>query len=106
MATVTTFGNGALVAGGIDAQGAGVLDEAEVYDPSLGGFDQQHPITLSTQRASAGAAVLVTGETLLVGGVGADGTTALDSMEIVDPTTRTVHVEGVARLAVPRLADS
>ena len=103
-ATVTSFGDGALVAGGVDAQGGAVLDEAEVYDPTLGGFDQQHPITLSTQRASAGAVVLVSGETLLVGGVGSDGTTALASMEIVDPTTRTVHAEGVAQLAVARVS--
>jgi hypothetical protein len=104
-ATVTAFGTGALVAGGIDARtGGGVLDEAEVYDPDLQGFDQQHPITLSMERAEAGAVVLATGETLLVGGVGGDGTTVLDSMEIVDPSTRTVRAENVARLSVARSA--
>ncbi len=102
-ASVTAFGTGALVAGGIDSRtGTTVLDKAEVYEPELGGFDQQHPIALSTQRADHGAVVLVTGETLLVGGVGGDGKTALDSMEIVDPVTRTVRPENVARLAVAR----
>ena len=106
-ASVTAFGTGALVAGGIDSRNGGaVLDKAEVYDPALGGFDQQHPIVLSTQRANLGAVVLVTGETLLVGGVGGDGQRALDSMEIVDPVTRTVRAENVARLAVARSAPS
>ncbi len=104
-ASVTAFGTGALVAGGVDSRGGDeVLDKAEVYEPELGGFDQQHPITLSTQRAELGAVVLVTGETLLVGGVGGDGKSALDSMEIVDPVTRTVRAENVARLAVARSA--
>ncbi len=103
--SVSAFGTGALVAGGIDSRtGTTVLDKAEVYEPELGGFDQQHPIALSTQRADHGAVVLVTGETLLVGGVGGDGKTALDSMEIVDPVTRTVRPENVARLAVARSA--
>ncbi len=105
-ATVTPFGAGALVAGGVDAQTGAVLDEAEVYDPTLGGLDQQHPIELTLQRASAGAVVLATGETLLAGGVGADGATALASMEIVDPVTRTAHAENVAQLAVARVAPS
>ena len=101
---MTPFGGGALVAGGKDSRTNEVLDEAEVYDPTLGGFDQQHRITLSMNRASAGAAVLATGETLLVGGVGVDGVTAVDSMEAVDPATRTVRAEGVARLKVARTA--
>jgi hypothetical protein len=95
-ATVTAFGAGALVAGGKMSSGA-VLDQAIVYDPALGGFDPQ-AIALLGPRADAGAVVLATGETLLVGGVGADGATPLDSMEIVDPVTRK------ARLAASTLA--
>jgi hypothetical protein len=102
LASVTVFGDGALVAGGLDPSFGGLVQgKAEVYSPSLGGFDQQHPIILSAPRQDHGAAVLATGETLLVGGVGADGT-VLDSMEVVDPVTRTVRAVNVARLAVAR----
>ncbi len=94
--TVTAFGAGALVAGGVSASG-GVLGEADVYDPALGGFDSGS-IALSAPRYAAGAAVLATGETLLVGGIGEDGAAALDSIEIVDPVTRK------ARLAPSKLA--
>jgi hypothetical protein len=100
-ATVTPFGAGALVAGGVGEDNT-VVDTAEVFDMALDGFEQQTPILLSKARSDHGAAVLATGETLLVGGVGADGTTPLASMEIVDPVTLTVRAEGVASLAVAR----
>jgi len=105
--SVTAFGGGALVAGGIDARPGNPVPDApsyaEVYVPSLGGFDQHNDIRLSEPRARHGAVVLVTGETLLVGGTGVpDGTTVLDSMEIVDPVTRSVREQNVARLAVAR----
>ena len=102
-ATITAFGAGGLVAGGTDVRSGAVLDGAEIYDPERGGF-VPGVIVLSTLRAQAGAVVLATGETLLVGGT--DGTTALDSMEIVDPVTRTARATNVARLAVPRIAPS
>jgi hypothetical protein len=102
--SITAFGAGALVAGGVDAQTPGlVLADAEVYDPSIGGFDQQNPILLSEARSDHGAVVLATGETLLVGGIGADGATLLTSMEVVDPVTRTVRVQNVAGLTYARL---
>jgi len=104
-ASVTAFGDGALVAGGVGDNGS-ALTTAEVYDPSLQGFDQQRPIQIGDPRADPGAVVLVTGETLLVGGVGADLTTPLSSMEIVDPVSRTVRTEQIARLAVARRAPS
>ncbi len=100
-ATVTAFGSGALVAGGIDPGGA-VLQTAEVYEPTMGGFDQQNALVMSAARSEHGAVVLATGETLLVGGVGADGKTVLGTMEILDPATRVVRAEGVAQLTTPR----
>jgi hypothetical protein len=100
-ASVTAFGSGAIVAGGTDPGGT-ILQTAEIYDPSLGGFDQQHALMLGAQRTQHGAVVLATGETLIVGGVGADGTTLLRTMEVIDPATRIVRSEGVALLAVGR----
>jgi hypothetical protein len=102
-ATVTEFGGGGLVAGGLDRGGAAQAT-AEVYSLELDGFQQQQPVLLSEARASHGAALLVTGETLLVGGVGADGHTVLGTMEVVDPASRTVRAENVAALAVARRA--
>jgi hypothetical protein len=101
-ASVTAFGAGALVAGGVNPSSpASPLALAEVYDSALGGFDQQNPIRLSEARADHGAVVLADGETLLVGGT-SDGSTVLASMEIVDPVTRTVRAENVPNLAVGR----
>ena len=95
-ATVTAFGTGALLAGGTSA--GVVMGDAVVY--AANAFEPQ-AIALSGPRANAGAVGLATGETLLVGGVGGDGTTLLDTMEIVDPVTRKAHpVAG--RLAVAR----
>jgi hypothetical protein len=99
--SVTAFGDGALVAGGVTDEGA-VLATAEVYQPSSKGFDQQRPIQLGDARADQSAIVLATGETLLVGGVGSDGKTPLASMEVVDPLNRTVRTERVAQLTVAR----
>jgi hypothetical protein len=102
-ASVTAFGGGGLVAGGVNPSSpSAALDEAEVYDPALGGFDQQNPIRLSEPRADQGAVVLADGATLLVGGTPGDTSAVLASMEIVDPSTRTVRAENVATLAVAR----
>jgi hypothetical protein len=98
-ATVTAFEGGAVVAGGT-ATTAGLLDTAEVYRRETGDFDGA-PIRLSEGRAEHGAVDLVTGETLLVGGVGASGE-PLASLEVVDPVARRAKTGGLARLAVPR----
>ena len=101
-ASATAFAEGLLLAGGVGEDGS-ILDTAEVFDPLVDGFDQSNaPLLLSEARSEQGAVVLATGETLLVGGVGGDGKTLLSSMEIVDPRSRTVRAEGVARLAVAR----
>ena len=99
-ATLTPFGDGALVAGGL-ANGV-VLQTAEVYDASAGGFQQQSALMMSAARTQHGAVVLATGETLLVGGIGADRTTVLGTMEIIDPATRVIRADGVPQLAFPR----
>ncbi len=80
-ATVTPFGDGALVAGGVylgDPRG-----DAEVFTGA--GFDW-NPILLRGQRASHAAAVLPSGETLLIGGENSRG--PLGTLELVDPQTR------------------
>ena len=102
-ASATAFGDGALVAGGIDSAGT-VLSSAEMYSTATGGFDQQNLVTLSEARAHHGAIAVASGQTLLVGGLGGpDGTTLLSTMEIVSPTMPpTVREEGVAQLLVAR----
>jgi hypothetical protein len=102
-ASVTSFGVGALVAGGFDASGS-ILQTAEIYSTAIQGIEQQSVFSLSEPRGQHGAVVLASGQTLLVGGLGgSDGKTVLGSMEIVDPTTPpTVREEGVEQLTFPR----
>lgn len=98
----------ALVAGGEDPDGslAPPINTAEVYTPKpdaeggVGDFDRER-IDLTVARKQHGAVELVTGETLLVGGIGAAGV-PLGSMEIVDPKTRRSRSAGVQSLEVPR----
>lgn len=98
-ATVTEFrrdgessATSALVAGGEDPDSHTPIATAEVYAPNggqpgnLGDFERQR-IELSEPRTRHGSAVLVSGETLLVGGIGQGGS-PLRSMEIVDPRTK------------------
>ena len=67
-ATLTRFGDGALLAGGVRSDDPnGVVGTAEVWSATLGDFDGA-PITLGLARANHAAVELVTGETLLVGG--------------------------------------
>jgi hypothetical protein len=99
-ASVTAFGDGALVAGGVSP--AGVLSNAEVYSASSGGFTSA-PIALSGPRAQHGAVVLASGQTLLVGGLSSsDPGSVLASMEIVDPVLGKSIAEGVGQLTYPR----
>jgi len=96
-ATVTTFGAGALVAGGARPDNGELLASAEVFSGT--DFDGVL-IPLSEGRASHAAVVLTTGETLLVGGTGNRG--ALATLEVVDPKTRRVRTAGLAHLDAPR----
>jgi energy-coupling factor transporter ATP-binding protein EcfA2 len=102
-ATVTPFGDGALVAGGISDSGSGVvMDNAEVYLPSLGGF--HGTIALSEQRTNHAAVALADGRTLLLGGShDAGGSTLLQTLDVIDPTTSSAQEEGFATLVTPRL---
>jgi hypothetical protein len=96
----------ALVAGGEDPSSQTALGTGEIYlpkagaDGDIGDFDRVR-IDLSEPRTKHGAAVLASGETLLVGGIGQFGT-PLATMEIIDPKTRRFRTGGVATLAVPR----
>jgi hypothetical protein len=101
-ATVTAWSGGAVVAGGVQPPSSGGSTEAsfEVYSSALGDFTGAK-FALSQARARHGAAVLASGETLLVGGV--DGTGAvLGSMEAIDATTQRARTAGLGQLAVPR----
>jgi hypothetical protein len=102
-ATVTPFGDGALVAGGQSDSGIAQKD-AVIYSPSLGGFDSAHSIQLSETRANHAAVVLGDGRTALVGGsADAAGKTLLKTLDVIDPTTSTAQEEGFDTLKTPRL---
>ncbi|HTQ43844.1 MAG TPA: hypothetical protein VMI75_13875 [Polyangiaceae bacterium] len=102
-ATVTPFGDGALVAGGL-SDSLAIQNDAVVYSPSTGGFDNAHPIALSEPRANHTAAVLADGRTVLIGGsADAGGKTLLTTLDVIDPTTMSAQEEGFAKLVTPRL---
>jgi hypothetical protein len=102
-ATVTPFGDGALVAGGVSASGF-ILSNAQVYSPALGGFDAARTIALSEPRAHHAAVVLADGRTLLIGGShDAGGSMPLPTLDVIDPTTSSAQEEGFATLKTPRL---
>lgn len=96
----------ALVAGGEDPDFSTPIGTAEIYRPKPGGeadlgdFERER-IELTVPRMKHGAIELVTGETLLVGGIGSAGV-PLASMEIVDPKTRRSRSSGVQSLEVAR----
>ena len=109
-ATVTEFGAGLLLAGGEsplqtdDVEERGILRSAAIYDPGLGGFDEE-VIDLEFSRTRHAAVVMPGGETLLVGGglVTTNGMELVTLFEIVSPETRRSTVNGVSRLANGRL---
>ena len=99
-ATITAFGDGGLVAGGADPDTGDAQDARATAEVFTGQDFDGNPIALSEPRTDHGAAVLATGETLLVGGSGPRG--VLRSMEAVDPRTRRARTSGLAALAVAR----
>jgi N-acetylneuraminic acid mutarotase len=92
--TATRLSNGqVLVAGGLGgpgtpAQGGGLqfepLRSAEIYNPSVGVFTSTGQ--MSAGRAGQVAVALRSGEVLVAGGLGADGSTALATAEVFNPS--------------------
>jgi hypothetical protein len=103
-ASVTAFGDGAIVAGGTSIDDGLVLDRVDFYDAATGGFDQANPLHLDTPRSGHGAVVLASGKTLLVGGVSTDKASALDSLETLDPVTHEITEGGLGRLRTARVS--
>jgi hypothetical protein len=99
-ASATAWPGGAVVAGGVRPDTGQTAASAEVYSTALGDFDGQL-VTLSLARAQQGAATLIDGRTLLVGGIDSSGA-VLSSMEIVDPASHRAQTTKLASLAVAR----
>jgi hypothetical protein len=103
-ASATAFGEGVLVAGGVDPNDPGdatddvVVDTGFVYTAD---HFESAPIELGDARAHHGAVALVTGETLLVGGMQGDGS-VLASLEAIDPVTRNSRFFQLGTLAQRR----
>jgi hypothetical protein len=98
-ATVTPFGAGAIVAGGVRSDDNTPLDTFEVWDPSTGDFDGNR-LPLTRERADHGAIALVTGETLLVGGTGKDGM-PIGSTELITLDRRAQAIGTVYKRKLP-----
>ena len=101
-ASATSFGTGAIVAGGVDTRffPATPVDTALVF--RNGSFQ---PVSIGEQLARHGAVVLANGSTLLVGGEGQDGK-ALGSFVVIEPRDppqlAQSRILGLGALAVPR----
>lgn len=103
-ATVTAFGDGALLAGGVSVADGTAQKTAEVYSASLGGFDPSRTVTLDVPRAHHAAVVLADGRTLLIGGSSdAAGKNLLSTLYAITPGQNTGTEIGITTLAYPRL---
>jgi len=82
-ASATPFGNGALIAGGLDRKFLPLryLDSALIF---RNGEFQEPPISIGDPRAEHGAVVLASGATLLVGGEDERG--VIDTLVSIAPT--------------------
>ena len=100
-AAVVKLGAGVIVAGGRDD--AQTWSDAEWIDPAVRPLAfVRTPIALSEARAESAAIELSSGDALLVGGRGANP--ALDTLETIDPHTRTARSVDLARLSHARRA--
>lgn len=103
-ASATAFGDGVLVAGGIDPNERSDAADDVVADSALvfsAGHFENGLIGLGDARAHHGAVTLAGGETLLVGGVGQNGA-ALGTVEAIDPVTRNSRFFQLGALDQPR----
>jgi hypothetical protein len=103
-ATATPFGDGVLVAGGIDPSDVtdpmGLRAASSAFVFSAGTFDRERIDLGNRARAHHGAVTLTNGETLLVGGTN-EGV-VLSSLVAIDPKTRNTRVFGLGTLRVAR----
>lgn len=84
-----------LITGGL-SQDAGILSNAELYDPNTNSFSSTKEMT--TARDSHTATMLINGKVLIAGGITSDGS-ALSSTELYDPTTKTFTEAGPMQTA-------
>ncbi len=99
-ATVTAFGNALLVAGGTDTDAGTTLGSADVFDVASRRFEPDR-VELESPRTRHAAVTLASGETLLVGGVGAEGR-PLATLEAISPASRRYRISGLTDLLVAR----
>lgn len=103
-ASATAFGDGVLVAGGIDPNDRSETDDDVVASTAFvfsAGQFENGSIELGDARAHHGAVTLASGETLLVGGVGQNGA-PLATVEAIDPVTRNSRFFQLGLLHQPR----
>ncbi len=106
-ASVTPFGDGFIVAGGVDPRGSGgdptrapPVASAEIFRTDSRAFDRD-VVTLSQARARHAAVRLDNGETLLVGGTG-ENNTPLATLEAISPETNASRIVDLTVLSTPR----
>jgi hypothetical protein len=97
--SVSSFGKGALIAGGADFETNAPLTTAEVLNLATNDFEIAR-IELSAGRAEHGAVTLSSGDVLLIGGRTVAGATR--SLELIDPVEKRVRALGLTQLEQAR----
>jgi hypothetical protein len=110
-ASVSSFGEGLLVAGGENPLGASTLDAAgtaEVFSAERLGFDATLNLVFRRTRHAA-VTLRDSGETLLVGGIEPASDhpesrpNVIEQFEAISPTTRSSSISELAELAIGRV---